>query len=151
MPSQRPITFLRDAVILFLGVLAASWLLDGIQYESTPTLLIVALVLALMNMVVKPMLVLFTLPFVIFTLGFGILLINAVLLYMAGALVPGYEVLTFGTAFLGALIISVISVLVNIVLAPKSNNNISMSWSVNRRGDISRSRKSIKNKDAIDV
>lgn len=150
MPSQRPITFLRDAVILFLGVLAASWLLDGIQYESTPTLLIVALVLALMNMVVKPILVLFTLPFVIFTLGFGILLINAVLLYMAGALVPGYEVLTFGTAFLGALIISVISVLVNIVLAPKSNN-ISMSWSVNRRGDISRSRKSIKNKDAIDV
>ncbi len=150
MPSQRPITFLRDAVILFLGVLAASWLLDGIQYESTPTLLIVALVLALMNMVVKPMLVLFTLPFVIFTLGFGILLINAVLLYMAGALVPGYEVLTFGTAFLGALIISVISVLVNIVLAPKSNN-IRMSWSVNRRGDISRSRKSIKNKDAIDV
>lgn len=151
MPSQRPITFLRDAVILFLGVLAASWLLDGIQYESTPTLLIVALVLALMNMVVKPILVLFTLPFVIFTLGFGILLINAVLLYMAGALVPGYEVLTFGTAFLGALIISVISVLVNIVLVPKSNNNINMSWSVNRRGDISRSRKSIKNKDAIDV
>ena len=151
MPSQRPITFLRDAVILFLGVLAASWLLDGIQYESTPTLLIVALVLALMNMVVKPILVLFTLPFVIFTLGFGILLINAALLYMAGALVPGYEVLTFGTAFLGALIISVISVLVNIVLAPKSNNGVSMSWSVNRRGDISRSRKSIKNKDAIDV
>ena len=150
MPSQRPITFLRDAVILFLGVLTASWLLDGIQYESTPTLLIVALVLALMNMVVKPMLVLFALPFVIFTLGLGILLINAVLLYMAGALVPGFEVLTFGTAFLGALIISVISVLVNIVLAPKSNN-IRMSWSVNRRGDISRSRKSIKNKDAIDV
>ena len=150
MPSQRPITFLRDAVILFLGVLAASWLLDGIRYESTPTLLIVALVLALLNMVVKPMLVLFTLPFVIFTMGLGILLINAVLLYMAGALVPGFEVLTFGTAFLGALIISVISVLVNIVLAPKSNN-IRMSWSVNRRGDISRSRKSIKNKDAIDV
>ena len=149
MPSQRPITFLRDAVILFLGVLAASWLLDGIRYESTPTLLIVALVLALLNMVVKPMLVLFTLPFVIFTMGLGILLINAVLLYMAGALVPGFEVLTFGTAFIGALIISVISVIVNIVLAPKAN--VRMNWSVNRRGDISRSRKSIKNKDAIDV
>ena len=146
---QRPITFLRDAVVLFLGVLAASWLLDGIRYESTPTLLIVALVLALLNMVVKPMLVLFTLPFVIFTMGLGILLINAVLLYMAGALVPGFEVLTFGTAFLGALIISVISVIVNIVLAPKAN--VRMEWSVNRQGNISRSRKSIKNKDAIDV
>ena len=149
MPKQSPTTFLRDAVILFLGVLVASWLLDGIQYESVPTLLMVAVVLALLNMVVKPLLVLFTLPFVIFTLGLGILLINAVLLYMAGTLVPGYEVLGFGTAFLGALIISVTSVLVNIVLAPKAH--VRVSWSVNGKSNIRRPRKKISDKDVIDV
>ena len=149
MPIQRSTAFLRDAAILFLGVLAASWLLDGIQYESTPTLLLVALVLSLLNMVVKPLLVLFTLPFVIFTLGLGVLLINAVLLYMAGALVPGYDVLTFGTAFLGALIISITSILVNIVLAPKSH--VRVSWSVNGKSNTREPRKKISDKDVIDV
>jgi putative membrane protein len=67
MPSQRPTTFFRNAAILFLGVLAATYILDGIQVESTTTLVLVALVLALLNMVVKPLLVLFALPFVIFT------------------------------------------------------------------------------------
>ena len=149
MPSQRPITFLRDSFILFLGVLAASWLLDGIQYESVPTLLMVALVLALLNMVVKPILVLFTLPFVIFTMGLGILLINAALLYLAGSLVPGYEVMGFGTAFLGALIISFISIIVNIVLAPKAN--VRVSWSVNGKNQSKRTRRRISDKDVIDV
>ena len=149
MARQSLTTYLRDAVILFLGVLAASWLLDGIQYDSTQTLLVVALVLSLLNMVVKPVLVLFTLPFVIFTLGLGILLINAVLLYMVGTLVPGYEVASFGTAFLGALIISIISIMVNIVLAPKSN--VRISWSVNGKSNVKRPRKSIRDKDVIDV
>lgn len=149
MPRQSLTTYLRDAVILFLGVLAASWLLDGIQYDSTQTLLVVALVLSLLNMVVKPFLVLFTLPFVIFTLGLGILLINAVLLYMVGSLVPGYEVLSFGTAFFGALIISITSIMVNIVLAPKSN--VRVSWSVNGKSNGKRPRKSIRDKDVIDV
>ena len=101
MPSKRPSNVLRDAVILFLGVLAATWLLDSIQVESTTTLLVVALVLTVLNMVVKPLLVLFTLPFVILTMGLGVLLINAVLLFLAGQLVPGFIVPTFGTAFLG--------------------------------------------------
>ncbi|MGA1205029.1 MAG: phage holin family protein [Opitutales bacterium] len=149
MPSQRPTTILRDAGILFLGVLAATWLIDGIQAESTPTLVIVAIVLTLLNMVVKPLLVLFTLPFVIFTLGLGILIINAILLFLAGQLVPGFEVLTFGTAFLGALVISLVSFMVNIVLAPKSN--VRVAWSVNRGNNIHRSRKTINKKDVIDV
>ena len=86
---KRPSTILRDAIILFLGVLAATYLMDSIEVESTTTLLVVALVLTLLNMVVKPLLVLFTLPFVVLTLGLGVLLINAVLLFLAGQLVAG--------------------------------------------------------------
>jgi putative membrane protein len=149
MPSQRPTTFFRNAAILFLGVLAATYILDGIQVESTTTLVLVAVVLALLNMVVKPLLVLFALPFVIFTMGLGILLINAVLLTLAGALIPGFYVATFGTAFLGSLIISVISLGVNILLAPKST--IRVNWSVKGGKNIHRSRKTINKQDVIDV
>jgi putative membrane protein len=149
MPSTRPTTFLRNTGILFLGVLAATWLLDSIQVESTTTLVIVALVLALLNMVIRPVLVLFALPFVVFTLGLGILLINAVLLYLAGQIVPGFEVPTFGTALLGALIISLISLLVNIVLSPRGN--VRVRWSVNKTNTIHRSRKTINKQDVIDV
>jgi putative membrane protein len=149
MPSKRPSTVLRDAVILFLGVLAATWLLDSIQVESTTTLLVVALVLTLLNMVVKPLLVLFTLPFVILTMGLGVLLINAVMLFLAGQLVPGFIVPTFGTAFLGALVISLVSLIVNIFLSPRPRMRV--QWNVST-GSPNRSRRSIGGKDdAIDV
>ncbi|MEX0332836.1 MAG: phage holin family protein [Puniceicoccaceae bacterium] len=149
MPSQRPSTFLRNGAILFLGVLASTWLIDAIEAESTPTLLLVALVLALLNAIIKPILVLFTLPFVIFTFGLGLLLINAVLLFLAGQLVPGFLVPTFGTAFLGALVISLVSLAVNMLLPPRPKINV--QWSVQRNGGMNRSRKTISKKDVIDV
>lgn len=145
MPRPSSTVFLRDTVILFLGVLAATYVLDSIQAESTTTLLLVALVLALLNVVLKPILVLFTLPFVIFTFGLGILLINAVLLYLAGQLVPGFIVATFGTAFLGALIISLIAMGVNLILSPRPKVRFTTSSSTHR------SRRTISKKDVIDV
>jgi putative membrane protein len=133
-------------VILFLGVLAATSLLDSIHAESTTTLLLVALVLALLNVILKPILVLFTLPFVIFTFGLGILLINAVLLFLAGQLVPGFIVGGFGTAFLGALIISLITMGVNLILSPRPKVRFSASAATSHR-----SRRTISKKDVIDV
>ena len=147
MPGQKPFSILRDAAIIFLGILAATWLLDGIQVQSMTTSLIVALVLVFLNMIVKPLLVLFTLPFVIFTFGLGILLINAVLLYMAGALVPGFEVASFGTAFLGALIISLTSLLVNLLLVPKGT----VKFKVTTTRGKGQPRRNISDRDAIDV
>ena len=124
-------------------------MIDSIEAESTPTLILVALVLALLNAIIKPILVLFTLPFVIFTFGLGILLINAVLLFLAGQLVPGFLVPTFGTAFLGALVISLVSLTVNMLLPPRPKINI--QWSVQRNGGMHRTRKTISKKDVIDV
>lgn len=148
MPSTRPTTFLRNTGILFLGILVATWLMDSIQVESTTTLILVALVLALLNMIIRPILVLFALPFVILTLGIGMLVINAVLLYLVGYLVPGFEVPTFGTAFLGSLIISLISMLVNVFLPPRPN--VRIQWGKSGKS-IHRSRKTINKKDVIDV
>jgi len=141
--------FLRDAVILFLGVLAATWLMDSIQVESTTTLVVVALVLALLNLVLRPLLIFFALPFVVFTLGLGILLINAVLLYLAGQLVSGFTVPTFGTAFLASLIISFISIIVNLVINPRPNIRVRVRTSGSIRPNSNRRVK--KDDDVIDV
>jgi len=146
MPRPTAKTFLRDALILFLGVIAATWLVNPIQAESTTTLLLVALVLAFFNVILKPVLVFFALPFVIFTFGLGIILINAVLLYLAGQLVPGFIVPSFGSALLGALIISLIALGVNLFLAPRPR--IQVRWS----GSASvRQRRTISKRDVIDV
>jgi putative membrane protein len=147
MPRPNSLIFLRDTIILFFGVLSASWLIEPIHAESTVTLILVALVLAIFNVILKPILVLFALPFVIFTFGLGILLINAVLLYLAGQLVPGFVVGGFGASFLGALIISLITMGVNLILSPRPK--VRISW--NTKASRPRSRRSISNKDVIDV
>lgn len=147
MTRPGPKIFLRDMLILFLGVLCASWLMDSIQAESTTTLVLVALVLALFNVIIKPVLVLFTLPFVILTFGLGILLINAVLLFLAGQLVPGFLVPGFGAALIGALIISAVNLGVNLLLSPRPKIQFSVSQSSTRQ----RTRKSMRDKDVIDV
>lgn len=148
MPRPSSTIFLRDAVILFLGILGATWLVSPIEAESTGTLLLVALVLALLNVILKPILVLFTLPFVIFTFGLGLLLINAVLLFLAGQLVPGFTVPTFGSALLGALVVSLINLAINLLLAPRPKVRFSRAGTASR---THRPRRSVSNKDVIDV
>ena len=143
------LTFIRNAVILFAGVMVAAWLMDSIQAESTTTLILVAIVLAVLNTVLRPILILFALPFVVFTLGFGILLINAVLLYLAGQLVPGFTVPTFGQAFLGSLIISLVSLIVNVFLAPRPK--VRVQWSTTRSPSSRPSKGKIREDDVIDV
>jgi putative membrane protein len=68
--------------------------------------------------VVKPFLLLFTLPFIVLTLGIGIWLINAVLFYFVGRLVDGFHVAGFGSALLGALIVSLTNLLMTRLLTP---------------------------------
>ena len=145
MPRPSSTVFLRDAVILFLGTLGATWLVGPIQAESAGTLILVALLLALLNLILKPILVLFTLPFVLFTFGLGLILINAVLLFLAGQLVPGFSVPTFGSALLGALVVSLVNLALNLLLAPRPKIHFS------RTSTATRTRRSSKEKDVIDV
>ncbi|MFP4283016.1 MAG: phage holin family protein [Opitutales bacterium] len=93
------------------GVFLAAWAVDGFYAEEWPLLLLVGLVLAALNIVLKPILILFALPFVIFTLGLGIVLINALLVLFAGAIVPGVTVAGFWSAFWAGVIVSLVSIL----------------------------------------
>ncbi|MFA6445921.1 MAG: phage holin family protein [Candidatus Paceibacterota bacterium] len=96
-------------VISALSVLLISHVIPGIDVGSFVLALGVAIVLGIVNVIIKPILVLISLPLEVITLGLFTLVINGVLLWLVAYLIPGFDVADFTAAFLGALIISVIS------------------------------------------
>ena len=96
-----------------LAIVFIAWLLPGIEVSSFVSALIVAIVLGLINVFIKPILLFITLPLNIITLGLFTLIINAFLLWLAGYLSPGFEVEGFWSALLGSIILSVLSTAIN--------------------------------------
>ena len=105
-------------LVLAIGVMLSTKIVPGISYDTGSTLVVVVLVLSFFNAVLKPLLLLFSLPFIILTLGVGIWLINALLFYFVGRLVTGFHVTGFGSALLGALIVSVTNLMMSRFLKP---------------------------------
>ena len=105
-------------LVLALGVTLSTKLVPGIRCDDGTTLLVVVLVLSFFNVVLKPLLLLFTLPFIVLSMGLGIWLINAFLFYIAGRLVDGFHVAGFGSALLGALIVSITNLILNGLMRP---------------------------------
>ncbi|MGC4073431.1 MAG: phage holin family protein [Nibricoccus sp.] len=102
--------------VLAIGVTIATKLINGIHCDSRETLLVVVLLLSFFNAVLKPLLLLFAMPFIVLTLGFGIVLINALLFSFVGKLVPGFYVDGFWSAVGGAMIVSVTSIVADRLL-----------------------------------
>lgn len=95
---------------LALCIMFVGWVVPGISVSSFATALIASVVIALVNIVIKPILVFLTLPINILTLGIFILVINALLFMFVAYLIPGVDVDGFWSAFLGALILSILSI-----------------------------------------
>ncbi|MBU4292229.1 MAG: phage holin family protein [Verrucomicrobia bacterium] len=95
--------------ILTLAVWVSAHVIPGIQYDIWQNLLIAALVLGILNVFVKPILMLISMPFIVVTLGFFLILINALLLKLTARLVPGFHVASFWSALGGGLVISIVS------------------------------------------
>jgi len=91
-----------------LAVLIAAYLLPGVFIESIFAAFVVAVVIGILNAIIRPVLVIFTLPISILTLGLFIFVINAFLILLAGRLVPGFHVAGFGSAFLFSLVLSLV-------------------------------------------
>lgn len=96
-----------------MAVLVAANLVKGIGYDSLLALFVAALVLGVLNALVRPVMLLLSLPLLVFSLGLFFFVINAALLYLVGMLVKGFHVASFWAAFWGALVISVVSLVVN--------------------------------------
>jgi putative membrane protein len=108
--------FFQRWVINTLAVVVAVYILPGIDYQKWPDLLIASLVLGILNAVLRPIMLILSLPLLVFTLGLFLLVINALLLWFAGWLLdPHFVVDSFGSAFWGALIISIVSLVLNVI------------------------------------
>jgi len=105
--------FFKRALVSAFGVFLGSSMLSGISYEDSGSLILAVLLLSVFSSVLKPMMVLFALPFVVMSLGLGLLVINALLFSFASYLVDGFHVDSFGYAFLGALIITMLNLFFN--------------------------------------
>ena len=111
--------FIINWTISTLAVLVAVRVVPGIHFtdETFWTPFVTSLVLGILNAFIRPILMLFSLPLLIFTLGLFRLVINALLLYFVSVLLRRYFVVdSFGAAFLGALVISIVSVLLNLIV-----------------------------------
>ena len=114
MNSPIPQLLLRW-LVLALGVMLATKIVPGIKCDDGTTLIVVVLLLSFFNAILKPLLVLFTLPFILITMGLGVILINALLFLLVGELVNGFLVDGFWSALGGSLVVSVTNLMVSVV------------------------------------
>jgi putative membrane protein len=106
-------------LVLTAAVLTASWLLDGIRVNGIFPAILAAALLGILNAVLRPLLILLTLPLNILTLGLFTFVINALMLMIVSAIIPGFDVRGFWTAVFGALIIGAASWLLNRFIGSK--------------------------------
>ena len=102
-----------------LALLAVAYLLPGVRVEGLESALIAALVLGLVNTLLRPLLILLTLPVTVLTLGLFILVINGLLFWFAGSVLRGFEVSGFWVGVMGALLYSILSSLFSLLIPKK--------------------------------
>ena len=101
-----------------LALIAVAYLLPGVHVEGFGSALVAALVLGLINTLIRPVLLLLTLPVTVLSLGLFILVINGLLFWFAGSVLRGFEVDGFWVGVMGALLYSIISYVLSL-LVPK--------------------------------
>ena len=106
-------------IILTVSIIAAAYTIEGIQMSSFFAAFFAAAVLGILNAVLRPILILLTLPINILSLGLFTFIINAFLLKMVSGVIPGFDIRGFWPAILGALIISIVSWLLNSLIGEK--------------------------------
>lgn len=104
---------IADWIVRALVLLVTAYLVPGFKIESVSTALIVALVLGILNLLIKPLLIILTLPLNILTLGLFTFVINALLLLIASNLVGGFHVSSLFTAIIASIVISIVSAIIS--------------------------------------
>lgn len=102
------ISWLAAALIFMV----AAYILPGVHIQNFWTAIILAAVMGILNILIKPLLVLLTLPFTIVTFGLFLLVINALMVLLASAIVPGFTVDGFWWAFIFSVLVSLINVVI---------------------------------------
>ncbi len=103
-------------LLLAAALLLVAHLVSDVVLNSFGAAMIAALVLGLLNALLRPLLILLTLPVTVLTLGLFLFIINALMFYFAAQLMPGMSVASFGAALLGSLIYSALGVVIDAAL-----------------------------------
>ncbi len=116
---------MRNLLLRWISSTCALWLtsslFDGIQIDGPLPMLAAALVLGVLNTLVRPLLLLLTLPLTVVTLGLFVFIVNAIILKMAAFVVPGVHVEGFWTAVFGALLLSLFNMILNAFISDRGN------------------------------
>lgn len=101
-----------------ISLLAVAYLMPSVVVSSFTTALVAALILGLVNTVIRPVLVLLTLPVTLLTLGLFIFVINGLLFWFVGSFIEGFTVQGFWAGFLGAMVYSIVSWFLSTIVLP---------------------------------
>jgi putative membrane protein len=107
------IRFFLKTMVTAVAVLIASYVLDGVNVDSTLTAILVAIVLGLLNSFIKPILIILTIPITIVTLGLFLLVINVLIVKWASEIVPNFTVDGWWSALLFSIIVSVVTSIID--------------------------------------
>lgn len=103
-------------MLLAAALLLVAYLDPGVQVRSFGSAMVAAFVLGLLNTLLRPLLVLLTLPVTLLTLGLFLFVINAVLFWLAGSLLAGFEVAGFAHALIGSLLYSLCGMVIDVAM-----------------------------------
>lgn len=109
-------TFLLRLIINGIVFYCLQYFVPGIHVHNFGSAIIAALIFGIVNAILRPIVLLLTLPFTILTLGLFVLIVNALLFWLVSWVGPGYVVDSFGAAFIGAIIMMIVSFLTNHLL-----------------------------------
>ncbi|THD45031.1 MAG: phage holin family protein [Bradyrhizobium sp.] len=111
--------FLIRAVVVALGLWLASQIVPGVEIRSTSSLIAAALLLGIVNAIVRPILVILTLPITLLTLGLFLLVINGLMIELVAHVLDGFFVAGLGSAILTSIVVAVVSWLMSGFVGPQ--------------------------------
>ncbi len=118
---DAPMRFLLRVVLNAAALLVAAWLVPGVQITGLGAAIVAGLLLGVVNALVRPILLLLTLPFTLLTLGLFIFVVNAICFALTAALVPGFRISGFFAALVGSIVVSIVSWILNSLAADDRN------------------------------
>lgn len=113
--------FIIKCLISSVALILMAYFIPGISFDSFVTVLVTALILGVINAVIRPIILLLTLPINVLTLGLFTFVINALMLWIVHLLVQGFHITNFSTAILAALIYWLINWMINLLFIDDNN------------------------------
>lgn len=117
-PALNPRSLWWQWALMACGVIFAAGTSSGISFRDPLSLVAAVVLISLLNSFLRPALVFLMLPFVVISLGLGLLVINAVIFWLAGVLIPGFEVAGFWAALWGSIVLGITQFAVSVLAGP---------------------------------